>query len=426
MRKLDTLICDGLRIGTEKMLESLWEFCDERPSKMARNLYQLKTWSQQQVEEELKRMCVLYKGLEDLMMSRDLQPLFFMQRYLRCVADNRKCKTGAFLAESVVGSKQIIRDLYNETLTTLGIVRPADVVTTVSQRTWTHVPRDMVPQTEVSVLPSDSVSNVFASGAPRDMSGGGRSRYRVNSGDVPLSKEAVEALPDRMGSDEEEGGDSDYGRYDSDGGEHRHSEFFEEVGPSASLRSGHGGRGGSEARFSGGHAPPSMGGALANERKPFYGNYVYPSGQAIQASESMAPPPTTRRQGGKRRAYVGPVPSAPRQVPTGSSRISYQRNSSDFRKSPPQIVREPSLQVRRTPSRLSRAHYEPQGRETTEWSENQGRDLASDVFEPLSSITLQHPSATRSEWYSKHDGHSDVFDEEDEEEEEGEEKSLRR
>ena len=48
--------------------------------------------------------------------------------------------------------------------------------------------------------------------------------------------------------------------------------------------------------------------------------------------------------------------------------------------------------------------------------------MESDVFEPLSSIEIHRPSATRSEWYNKNDGQSAVFEIErqvEREEEEG-------
>jgi hypothetical protein len=364
-RRLDMDICDGLRTGTDHLLEDLWEFCDENPKKMARNIDQLKGHSQTEVKEELERMEGLYHGLTKQLKARGINPLLFMGRYLVAVANSRMCRAGTYLRESVLGCKAIVKDLYNETLESLKKDRADPLpASAVSTRTWTDVTaRPRASQTEVSVLPSESVSNIYvqqeyADRRPRQRRkargrGSGREsgresgRDRLSAGEVPLTRHAVEALPE--GSEEE--GEEDDGRRHGRG---QYQHYEQTRGHNETLYADQRSQRRSNHRGSGPHDPDVRSEA--------------PLSMGPLASQSMAPPRSfaDHREaygGHRRRTHVGPKPKAPRTVPVGASQVSYRPLAAAAAASkgaheisrPTNIPREPSLRVHRTPSRLSRS-----------------------------------------------------------------------
>ena len=199
IRRLDRKICKLLKDGTDAVLGSLWEFSNRNPRNMELNCDNLRRMEIRELTREMDDM----EGLEDLLERRGVRPFKFLGGYFGNTASHGYMKFGKYMLGGSLDCLASVKEVYEKTLKQLGHDVLDDEISK-TERTWTSMtgheetrkkPRDQPMRggessrgggepsfvtshtqvkTHVSVLPDDSVSNVFS----RQQLSGGHAKDR--------------------------------------------------------------------------------------------------------------------------------------------------------------------------------------------------------------------------------------------------------
>lgn len=142
-QKLDRQIIQCLTRHSDDMINDLWEFSQENPKTMQRNITQLSRFTRDDIDREIQSMA---PQTTLLMKNRGLNPVDFLGVYFKVLSKNPYTSTGKYSRNTdLVSNQKVIAQCYFDSLAVLNMspagstFSTASAATTASQRTWKTV-----------------------------------------------------------------------------------------------------------------------------------------------------------------------------------------------------------------------------------------------------------------------------------------------